>query len=68
MTRERCARCRRVYRGRGDWNGTFRGGVCVGLLCPGCQTPEENAESAVNEATLDYGTDALGRVVGKVKS
>ncbi|MFF7415705.1 hypothetical protein [Streptomyces lydicus] len=29
-------------------------GVLRGLLCPECQTPEENAEAEVKEATLDY--------------
>ncbi|MCV7380265.1 hypothetical protein H7K38_16600 [Mycobacterium alsense] len=37
-----------------DWNVVVEYGVVMGLLCPACQTPEENAEAAVNEATLDY--------------
>lgn len=23
-------------------------------ICPSCQTPEENAEAVINEATIDY--------------
>lgn len=57
-----CSRCSRRYRGHGDWNATVKAGVIVGLLCPACQTPEENAEALVNEATLDYlGVGADGR-------
>ncbi|MFF9899128.1 hypothetical protein [Streptomyces longispororuber] len=38
--------------------------VLVGLLCPECQTPEENAEAEVEAAALDYANtapDADGR-------
>lgn len=50
----KCARCGRRYRGQGDWNAVFRSGVYTGALCPACQTPEENAEAVINEATVDY--------------
>lgn len=63
-----CGRCGRRYRGRGDWNATMREGVIVGLLCPRCQSPEENAEAEINEATLDYRLDAFGRAVGFPKA
>ena len=63
----RCQRCGRRYRGRGDWNCTVSRGVVVAALCPDCQTPEENAEAAINEAMLDYGHDAEGRVRGRPK-
>lgn len=56
---ERCTRCRRRWRGSDDWNAEFRKGVFVGLLCPTCQTPEENAEAVINEATLDYSKSAF---------
>lgn len=57
-----CTECGRVWRGEGDWNATMKGGKAVGVLCPGCQTPEQNAEAEINAATIDYGysTDALG--------
>jgi hypothetical protein len=39
-----------------------------GCLCPDCQTPEENAEAAINEATLEYGVSVDGRLLGRPKS
>jgi hypothetical protein len=42
-------------------------GRIVELLCPDCQTPEEDAEAAVNEATLEYGIDSTGAVRGRPK-
>lgn len=50
----RCMRCTRRWRGSDDWNSTWIQGQCIGLLCPDCQTPEENAEAAINDAGLDY--------------
>lgn len=66
MTR-RCSRCHRRLRNNTDgWNATFDRGVIVGLICPGCQTPEENAEAVINEATTDY--DMIGGLyVGRPK-
>jgi hypothetical protein len=62
----RCDRCGRRCRNPAafvtdEWNATLRQGVVVGHLCPDCQTPEENAEAAIHEATLVYGRDAQGR-------
>lgn len=42
-------------------------GVPIGYLCPDCQTVGENVEAVVNASTLDYNTDALGRVIGHLK-
>ncbi len=64
---QRCKRCGKKYRGRGDWNAELRNGVVLYLLCPRCQTPEENAEAAIREATTVYGRDAFGRVTGRPK-
>lgn len=50
----RCQRCSRRYRGQTNWNVVVDKGVTTGILCPDCQTPEENAEAEINEATLDY--------------
>ncbi len=38
----RCTRCRRRLRNPNTpgWNATFKAGVIVGYLCPGCQTPQ----------------------------
>jgi hypothetical protein len=43
---------------------TLEEGVVVGLLCPRCQTPQENAEAEVNAATLTYEVGTDGRVGG----
>ncbi|PSK90583.1 hypothetical protein CLV30_1388 [Haloactinopolyspora alba] len=67
MSAIRCDRCNRRWRGQGDWNGTFERGRMVGALCPACQTPQENAEAVINEATLDYGVDERGRFRGRPK-
>jgi hypothetical protein len=64
---QRCERCKKRYRGSGDWNATVRGGKVVGVLCPDCQTPDENAEAVVNQATLVYGRNAEGQVIGRPK-
>lgn len=61
----RCSRCRKVCRGTTGWNSTIEAGVVVGFLCPTCQSPEENAEAEIHQATLEYGRDPLGRVVGR---
>jgi hypothetical protein len=67
----RCDRCGRLFDlghdDRNDWNVIARQGEAVGYLCPDCQTPEENAEAEIRAATLDYDTDAEGRIVGRVK-
>jgi hypothetical protein len=72
MTRLTCARCYQQYRpGAADadqWNATLRQGRIVGLLCPACQTPEENAEAEINQATLTYRTDDLGRSIARPKA
>ncbi len=58
----KCGRCQRRYRGHGEWNLTVRQGCFAEILCPQCQTPEENAQAEIRAATLDYYTDALGRI------
>jgi hypothetical protein len=63
----RCQRCDRRYRGHGAWNLVAEQGVVRGALCPDCQTPEEDAEAAIHEATLDYGKLSDGRITGKPK-
>ncbi|MCP2255083.1 hypothetical protein LY13_003857 [Prauserella aidingensis] len=69
MTTWKCSRCRRPYRGRGDWNITVEDGVVVGALCPRCQTVDENTEAVINEATTDYlGAGPDGRLRGRPKS
>jgi hypothetical protein len=45
----RCQRCRKRCRNMAGWNTDHIAGLLVGYLCPGCQTPEENAEAAINE-------------------
>jgi len=58
-----CSRCGRLHDGDGDWNVAITDGEITGSLCPACQTPEEHIAATINEATLDYATDANGRVV-----
>lgn len=60
----RCTRCNRRLRNGVGWNIVFASGVVTGFLCPGCQTPQENTEAEINEATLDYSKtwlDPFGR-------
>ena len=64
----RCDRCGRRYRGHGDWNVTLAGGVIVGALCPDCQNTEEHLEAAINEATLSYDHDELGRITSCIQA
>ena len=64
----KCERCFKRYRGSGEWNVTARAGVVVGLRCPACQTPEENAEALVKEATLVYGRLPDGRVITRPRA
>lgn len=54
MATIKCDRCGRRWRGQEDWNAKFKQGVVVGALCAACQTPEENAEAVINEATVDH--------------
>lgn len=63
----KCMRCSRTCRQNAQdftaWNTQFSKGRAVGLICPQCQTDEENAEAVINEATIDYRTmrrDAFG--------
>jgi hypothetical protein len=64
----RCTRCQRRCRNPEGWNATLKQGVVVGYLCPDCQTPEENAQAEINEATLKYGRDSFGRVTVRPKT
>ena len=66
----KCSRCRRRMRRNDGWNMSFRVGFLIGYLCPECQSPEENAEAEINEATIDYSTgflDQSGRQWAKLK-
>ncbi len=47
----RCARCGRRHRGQTDWNAVYQHGVVTHYLCPDDQTPQDNAEAVINEAT-----------------
>ena len=63
----KCSRCARRWRGHGEWNMTMVRGRVAGLLCPSCQTPEENAEAEINFATLDYAMNAHGQLTARPK-
>lgn len=64
---DRCGTWTRAGKSEG-WNTVWRKGYIKGFLCPKCQTPEENAEAEINEATFEIvGTDAFGRAIGRIK-
>lgn len=63
----RCERCNRRYRNQGDWNVELKGGLPVFYLCPACQTPEENTQAVIHEATLNYHHTAGGLIYGTPK-
>lgn len=66
----RCMRCGRRQRTLLGWNIVFDKGTPTGHLCPNCQTPEENAEAEIREATTDYTTtwvDPAGKWWAKPK-
>jgi hypothetical protein len=50
------------------WNVRTKGGVPVELICPGCQTIDENTEAEINDATLIYGRDEQGRATGRPRA
>jgi len=61
-----CDRCPRPYHPNvadaAYWNMVLRDGRIVAVLCPGCQSPEEDMEAEVNQATLSYEADDQGRI------
>ena len=66
----RCDRCKRRLRNPAAPERVecdVQAGRIVGYLCPDCQTPAENAEAEINEATLVYGQTAGGRYFGVPK-
>lgn len=68
-----CSRCgERVRTTKAHaWNVIMKQGRPVGALCSNCQTPEENAEAEINEATIDYGRakiNAFGQLTAPAKS
>lgn len=50
----RCSRCDQPWDQQDDWNAELKSGFVVAVLCPACQSPEENAEAVINEATVAY--------------
>jgi hypothetical protein len=64
----RCDRCNRRLRKLDGSNVIYDQGAIVGYLCPACQTPEENAEAEIKEATLSYFRDSEGHVLARPKT
>jgi len=64
----RCGRCGHDWDGEDNWNAIMRQGRIVGFLCSDCQTPGENSEAVINEATTDYITDPFGLVRRRPKT
>jgi hypothetical protein len=46
----------------------LRDGQIVALLCPGCQSTDEDLEAQVNQATLSYQADEQGRIWNRPKA
>jgi hypothetical protein len=63
---DRCGRRVRSLAAMAGWNFVVKSGYLTGLLCPSCQTAEENAEAAIHEATLDF-VVINGRLVARPK-
>jgi hypothetical protein len=67
-----CARCARPYHPHvadaASWNMVLRDGRIVAVLCPGCQSSEEDLEAQVNAATLSYQADDQGRIWNRPKT
>jgi hypothetical protein len=66
-----CIRCRRELgkiESAEGWNVIVEQGHSVGYVCPGCQTPEENAEAVIHESTLEHGVDDRDRRVTHTKA
>jgi hypothetical protein len=61
----RCDRCNRRRRKPDGWNVIYDQRAIRGYLCPACQTPEENAEAEIKEATLSYFRDSEGHVLAR---
>jgi len=76
MSMSHCYRCRRRFGGSDEhdadrWNAVFRGGHPMALLCPDCQTEDEDAEAERNLARIDYvagGRLPDGRFFAQIKS
>jgi hypothetical protein len=47
----RCQRCRKRFRGHGNWNAVSIAGLTAGYLCPDCQTTAEDLEAELNLIT-----------------
>lgn len=55
MSANRCVRCRRTVPAvPTGWNGEWKLGILKSVICPDCQSVEENIEAEINEATLSY--------------
>lgn len=69
----RCSRCRKRLRnldtaGDRGWNACLDNGIVTAVLCPDCQTPMENAEAVINDATTEILGTIGGRLVGRPKT
>lgn len=63
IKRRRCQRCgRRMRTACDDWLAITEEGAIAAVICPGCQTLEEQAEGAIREATTDTAMSRDGRV------
>ncbi|MEE8727436.1 MAG: hypothetical protein SOI04_07885 [Bifidobacterium thermacidophilum] len=67
----KCGKCGRRFRERAFdaecWNVTLHAGIITQVLCPDCQTPEQDMEAQVNEAMLDYSRNPAGQIIARMK-
>lgn len=55
MSTRMCVRCRRgVPAVPTGWNGVWKLGILKSVICPECQSVDENLEAEVHDATLNY--------------
>jgi Zn finger protein HypA/HybF involved in hydrogenase expression len=61
----KCVKCgKRLRNIHEPWNVELKNGKVQWYICPDCQSPEQNVEAEINEATLHYGTLPDGRIIG----
>lgn len=62
----RCGRCGKHASDTSGWSAAVAMGAIVSILCGSCQTRDEQAEAAVNSATLDFAL-INGRIASRPK-
>ena len=67
----KCSTCGRRFRERAFdaefWNVELHAGIITRVLCPDCQTPEQDMEAQVNQAMLNYARNTSGQIIARTK-